>query len=220
MRNLILIGLEVVICYITLMFLSKKYKEDGIYIYCIIATIISCIMNFKNISIMGVSIPIGFGVTTSILIGANLIIQKRGQEEIKKYLLLVLISFLTSYCFFQLSSIIESSSYNFISNNSYNSIFNQNVKPNVALIISIMFSIWLESKLYYIIKKLKNKIILSNIFSLIITEFFENIIFILIAYLFEYKPIDIFLCIILRYIIKTSIGLIGTIPLYIANKYN
>ena len=71
-----------------------------------------------------------------------------------------------------------------------------------------------------IIKKLQNKIVYSNIFSIIIVEFFENILFVAIAFLFEYEVIDLFLCIILRYMIKTLIGLIGTIPLYIANRNN
>ena len=53
-----------------------------------------------------------------------------------------------------------------------------------------------------------------------VTEFFENIIFVIIAYLFEYPGIDIALCIIFRYMIKTIIGIMGTIPLYITGKNN
>ena len=41
----------------------------------------------------------------------------------------------------------------------------------------------------------------------------------LIAYLFVYQPVNIILCIIFRYMIKTLIGLLGTIPIYIANKF-
>ena len=78
----------------------------------------------------------------------------------------------------------------------------------------------MNSKLYYELKKIRNNIIFSNIFSIIIIELLDNIIFVLIAYLFEYELINIILCIIFRYMIKTIIGIIGTIPIYITNKFN
>ena len=220
MRNIILIIIEVIICYLSLIILAKKYKTDGIYIFGIIAVIISSIMNLKAISIMNVPIPLGFGVTTSILIGANLIVQNRGKEELKPYIILITITIIMTSLILYLASLTSDSNYNYLSNISFDGIFLQNMRVYLALIISLIFTIWLDSKLYYIIKKLQNKIVYSNIFSIIIVEFFENILFVAIAFLFEYEVIDLFLCIILRYMIKTLIGLIGTIPLYIANRNN
>ena len=220
MNNVLLIIIEVIICYVALILLHKKYKIDGILMIGIIMAIISTIMNLKTISVMNIPIPLGFGLTTAILIGANLIIQKYGKEELIPYLLLISITVIISSIILYLASLTDNSKYNYLSNISFNSIFFHNVRIYIALIISMIFTIWLDSKLYYIIKKIQNKIILSNIFSIIISEFFENIIFVVIAYLFNYEVIDLFLCIILRYIIKTLIGLIGTIPLYIASKNN
>ncbi len=219
-RNILLVVGEVIICYISLLVLSKKYKTDGIYVYAIIATFMSCIMSLKKISIMNVSVPIGFGVTTSLIIAGNLITQKRGKEELKTFLSLILVTALLSCCFLNLSGLMESSEYNKFANKSYDSIFTYNLRVYIALIISLIASTWVSSRLYYLIKRLQNKIILSNIFSIIIVELLENILFILIAYLFEYKVLDLILCLIFRYMIKTIIGLIGTIPLYIANKNN
>ena len=219
-RNILLVVGEVIICYISLLVLSKKYKTDGIYVYAIIATFMSCIMSLKKISIMNVSVPIGFGVTTSLIIAGNLITQKRGKEELRTFLSLILVTALLSCCFLNLSGLMESSEYNKFANKSYDSIFTYNLRVYIALIISLIASTWVSSRLYYLIKRLQNKIILSNIFSIIIVELLENILFILIAYLFEYKVLDLILCLIFRYMIKTIIGLIGTIPLYIANKNN
>lgn len=218
MINILLIIGEVIICYLALLILYKKYKTDGIYVFGIIAAMLSCILNLKRISIMNVPIPLGFGLTTSIIIGANLIIQKRGKEEIKNYLILTTISILASVIVLNLSAMTESSKYGILANESYNSIFLQNLRIYIALILSVVLSIWLDSELYSLVKKIKNKIIISNIFTIIIVNFFENALFVVIAYLFDYKVIDLFLCFILRYMIKTIIGLIGTIPLYIANK--
>ena len=218
MINVLLIIAEVIVSYLSLLLLSKKYKKEGIYIFAIIATFLSCLLNLKQISIMNVSVPIGFGITTAIIIGLNILIQQNGKEETNNYLLIILISAIASYLFLSISSMINESEYNLLANKSFDNIFTSNTRIYIALTISLLLSLYLDSKLYYIIKKLQNKIILSNVFSIIIIEFFENIIFVLFAYLFDYKALDLILCIIFRYMIKTIIGLIGTIPLYIANK--
>ena len=220
MRNILLIVAEVLICYIEIIILNKKYETDGLYVYAIIATFLSCIMSLKQIDILSIPVPIGFGVTTSLIIAGNIITQKRGPEEIKTYIVLILVTALVSCCFLNMSGLMESSDYNKYANKSYDSIFKYNLRIYIANIIAIITSVWLNSKLYYELKKIKNKILFSNIFSIVIVELLENIIFILIAYLFEYEAINIILCIIFRYMIKTFIGIIGTIPIYITNKYN
>ena len=218
MRNLILILAEVIICYIALLILHKKYKTDGVYVFGIIATFMSCIMSLKQIDIFSITVPVGLGVTTSIIIAGNLITQKRGPDELKTYITLILITILVSCCFLNLSGLMEASNYNKYANKSFDSIFKYNLRIYIALIVSLITSTWLSSKLYYLLKRLQNKIIISNIFSVIIIELLENITFCLIAYLFEEDALDLILCIIFRYMIKTIIGLFGTIPLYIANK--
>lgn len=220
MRNLLLIIAEMLVCYSLMLILSKKYKTDGLYVYGIIATFTTCIMSLKSIDIMNIPVPIGFASSISIIVAGNLITQKRGPEELKTYLSLILITSLVSCSFLNLSGLMEPSKFNEMANNSFNSIFKYNIRMYLALIFSIIISTYLSSKIYYLIKRLQNKIILSNIFSLIIVEFIDNVIFVLIAYLLSYETIDIILCIVFRYMIKTLIGLLGTIPLYISNKFN
>lgn len=220
MRNIILVALEVIICYTAILILNKKYKTDGLYVYAIIATFLSCIMGLKQIDLLSATVPIGFGVTTSLVIAGNIITQKRGPGEIKTYITLILVTALVSCCFLNMSGLMKSSDYNLYANKSYDSIFEYNLRVYIANIISLISSVWLTSKLYYELKRIKNKIIISNIFSIVIIELLENIIFVLIAYLFVHEPINIILCVIFRYMIKTLIGIIGTIPIYITNKFN
>lgn len=220
MRNILLIIVEMLVCYSLMLILSKKYKTDGLYVYGIVATFTTCIMSLKSIDIMNIPVPIGFASSISIVVAGNLITQKRGPEELKTYLSLILITSLVSCSFLNLSGLMEPSKFNEMANNSFNSIFKYNIRMYLALIFSITLSTYLSSKIYYLIKRLQNKIILSNIFSIIIVEFLDNIIFVLIAYLLSYETIDLVLCIVFRYMIKTLIGLLGTIPLYISNKFN
>ena len=219
MRNVILVILEVIICYTSILLLNKKYKTDGLYVYAIIATFLSCIMSLKQIDILSATVPIGFGVTMSLVIAGNIITQKRGPEEIKTYIVLILVTALISCCFLNMSGLMKSSDYNLFANKSYDSIFEYNLRVYIANIIAIITSVWLTSRVYYELKKIKNKIIISNIFSIVIIELLENIIFVLIAYLFEYEAVNLILCVIFRYMIKTIIGIIGTIPIYISNKF-
>lgn len=225
MRNAILILIEVIICYIAIIILNKKYKTDGLYAYAVIATFASCIMSLKQITILDkIDLPIGFGVTTSLIIAGNIITQKRGPQEITTFIILILVTALISCSFLNLSGLMESSDYNKYANKSYDSIFEYNLRIYIAAIISIITSTWVSSKLYYELKKINNKIIISNMFSVVIAELIENLLFVLIAYLFdpgkENIIFDIIFCIIFRYIIKTIIGLFGTIPIYITNKFN
>lgn len=219
MTNMLLIIAETIVSFIILLILLKKYKTDGIYVFGIIATILSCIIGLKKISIMEINIPLGFGITTAIIIGSNIITQKRGPQAIGTYIVLILITALLSCCFINLSALLTESNYNYLANMSYNSIFSFDLRYYLGLVISLITSIFVSSKLYYLLKRIANKIVLSNIFSIIIAEFVENIIFISITYTFDYKIIDIALCIVFRYTIKTLIGLFGTIPLYIGSKY-
>jgi len=219
MRNLILIVAEVIICYTSTLILNKKYKTDGLYVYAIIATFLSCIMSLKQIDLLSTTVPIGFGVTTSLIIAGNIITQKRGPNETNTYIVLILVTALVSCCFLNMSGLMESSDYNLFANKSYDSIFEYNLRVYIANIIAIITSVWLTSRVYYELKKIKNKIIISNIFSIVIIELLENIIFVLIAYLFEYEAVNLILCVIFRYMIKTIIGIIGTIPIYISNKF-
>ena len=220
MRNLLLVLAELLISYISLVIMAKKYKTDGIYVYTIIATIASCVMNLKEIELMNINIPLGLCVTSSIIVAGNLLTQLNGKDELKHYIITILMTGIITYLVIYLSKIIIISDYNYYANNSYDNIFDINIKSSLALIISILFGVWINSNLYYTIKRLKNVILYSNTLSVIITELFENIIFVILTYIFDYQPIDIFLCIIIRYIIKTTIAILGTLPLYIVNKDN
>lgn len=219
MKNLILIISETLVCYIGIIILNKKYKTDGLYVYGIIATFMSCIMSLKQIDLLNVKIPIGFGVTMSLFIAGNIITQNRGTEAIKTYITLIIVTALVSCCFLNLSGVLEASKYNEYANKSYDKIFEYNLRVYFANIISVLVSVFLGSKLYYTMKKINNRIIISNIFSIVIIEVLENILFILIGYLFDFEIMNLLLALIFRYMIKLIIGIFGTIPIYITNNY-
>ena len=100
----------------------------------------------------------------------------------------------------------------------YNNIFDNSLRIIFANAVTILYSLILNNKLYYYLKRMKNSIIISNIFSIIIIQFIASILFGVIAYTFIKEPIDIIKIIMIRYLVSLVVGLVGTIVI-ITTKY-
>lgn len=216
--NYILIIIEVVLSYLTLLLFHKKFKLDGIYYYIVMATILSNIMLLNTIDILTYPISVGFGITSSIVIATIILTHKRGPSELSKLIITIIISSIISYSYLTLSSYMGISDTNKYTNISYSIIFKNNIRIYLANTISLILSIYLSTKLYHTMKQIKNKIWISNIFTTVIVEFIESIIFCVIAYAFSLKVIDLIMVIVIRYVIRALIECLGTTVIYIDDK--
>lgn len=216
--NYILIIIEVLLSYLTLLLFHKKFKLDGIYYYIVIATILSNIMLLNTIDILTYPISVGFGITSSIVIATIILTHKRGPSELSKLIITIIISSIISYSYLTLSSYMGISDTNKYTNISYSIIFKNNIRIYLANTISLILSIYLSTKLYHTMKQIKNKIWISNIFTTVIVEFIESIIFCVIAYAFSLKVIDLIMVIVIRYVIRALIECLGTTVIYIDDK--
>lgn len=217
--NLLFLLIEVILSYIILLFVYKKYKEEGIYIWIIVILLISSIMSVKSIEINNVNIALGIGVSSSIYIANNILIQKKGTEHMKKITTIMLIISFIFICLLILSSGLPISDYNNISNLMYNNVIFSNIKFIIANIISIITAIYINNFLYYELRKVKNKIWISNIFSSLIFAFVESIIFVLITKFINGSLYVVMMTIVIRYILRLIILIIGTDVIYIANNF-
>lgn len=216
--NYILIIIEVFLSYLTLLLFHKKFKLDGIYYYIVMATILSNIMLLNTIDILTYPISVGFGITSSIVIATIILTHKRGPSELSKLIITIIISSIISYSYLTLSSYMGISDTNKYTNISYSIIFKNNIRIYLANTISLILSIYLSTKLYHTMKQIKNKIWISNIFTTVIVEFIESIIFCVIAYAFSLKVIDLIMVIVIRYVIRALIECLGTTVIYIDDK--
>ena len=216
--NYILIIIEVLLSYLTLLLFHKKFKLDGIYYYIVMATILSNIMLLNTIDILTYPISVGFGITSSIVIATIILTHKRGPSELSKLIITIIISSIISYSYLTLSSYMGISDTNKYTNISYSIIFKNNIRIYLANTISLILSIYLSTKLYHTMKQIKNKIWISNIFTTVIVEFIESIIFCVIAYAFSLKVIDLIMVIVIRYVIRVLIECLGTTVIYIDDK--
>lgn len=217
MNNITLLSIELIISIITMLLIYKVYKIKGLYVYSIVAFILSNIMSLKTISVYNFDTNLGIILFTTVFISNNIIIQKKGLEETKKLLLYIIACSIISYGILYITSLIGSSNINLFTNKSYDNIFINSARIYFANIVTILYSLLLNSKLYYSLKVIKNKIYISNLFTSIIAQFIASILFPIIAYAFIKSPVDIIKIIVIRYMISLIVSIIGTIVIYFAN---
>ena len=218
MSSLNLLIIELIICFIMLIIMYKKYKTDGLYAYSIVSLILSFYMSLKKVSIHYYDVNLGIIPLVMTFTSFNILIQKKGIEETKKLLLTVLSTTLISYFIFLLISYIDYSNINSFTSASYDNIFIDSLRIYFANTVTLLYGLLLNNKLYYYLKVMKNNILISNIFSTIIIQFVASILFGLVSYVFVIDMIDIIKIIMIRYLISLVVGILATIPIYIT-KY-
>ena len=218
MNSLNLLIIEAIICLIMLIVMYKKYKTEGMYIYTIVSLILSFLMSLKIVSVYDYDVNLGIIPLVTVFTSSNIIIQKKGIEETKRFLMTIMATTLISYFIFLLVSYMEPSNINLFTSASYDNIFADSLRIYFANIVTLLYGLLLNNKLYYYLKVMKNNILISNLFSTIIIQFFTSIIFGLVAYVFTYETIDIIKLIMIRYLISLVIGILSTIIIFIT-KY-
>lgn len=218
MISVTLLGIELITCIIFILFLYKKYTSLGLYIYTIASMILTCLMSLKTITIYDYDLNLGIIPFVTIFIVSNILIQKKGPEEMKTHLLVILSTTILSFIILLLVSLMASSKIALFTNASYDNIFDNSIRLLFANIVTMLYSLILNNKLYFYLKRMKNNIFISNVFSIIIIQFIASILFGIIAYTFVKDTIDIIKLIMVRYLLSLVVGLIGTIPIYIT-KY-
>lgn len=218
MSNITLLCIEAAICLLILLIIYKKWKIEGLYIYTVVSFILSNIMSLKTIEVYNFDINLGIIPFVTIFIASNIIIQKKGADEIKKLVLTIIGSTLVSYAILYLTKMTNSSTINLFTNKSYDNIFINSPRIYFANIVTMLYTLLFNSKLYYSLKKIKNKIWISNLFTSIIIQFIAAILFPILAYALIKEPIEIIKLVIIRYMISLIVSILGTFIIYIANK--
>lgn len=214
--NLLLI--EAILCSLILIIIYKKYKIEGLYAYATVLIFLTTIMSLKQVPINNYDINLGIIPFVMLFTISNIIIQKKGLEETKRLLLTTISTSLLSYIIILLISYTTPSNINLFTNASYDNIFADSMRMYFANIVTLLYSLLLNNKLYYYLKLIKNNIIISTIFSSIIIQFIASITFGLLAFIFTIETIEIIKIIMIRYLISLIISLISIILIY-TTKY-
>ncbi len=216
--NNVLFIIKIIILYLSLLLIYKKYKKEGLSYFIFILAILSSIILLKTVDIITFEVNLGLVFNILIFIGFNIIVQKHGPRETNKLMMMIFLGLIIGVIFLIIFSNLEGSNFNLLTNKSYDYVFGNALRIVIAGTLSLMGALSFNSILYYELRKIKNKIYISNILSTIISQFIECTLFITIAYLFKVNLSYMLKLIVGRYILKAVIGLIGTSVIYIAYR--
>lgn len=217
--NTLLLILESLFGVFSLIYLYKNYKYDGIYLWLLTFSSILGIISQKTVEIFELEVNLGIVINCLIFISSNILVQKKGPDEVNKVLSIIVLSNIIIFTFSIVSVLLSPSGVDEIENNAFNQLFNLNNRIYFSQIISLIISLWLNSMLYHQIRQIKNKIILSNTLSTIIIQFIECLLFCLLAYIFKVSILNVIELIVIRYIFKVIIGILGTGVIYAVNRF-
>lgn len=220
--NYIYLLIEVIFIFLIMMSFYKLGKKDGLFNYISFMSSILSIIMFKSINIFSFEADLGIPVLMALFVCSNIIIQRYGIDEVPKIIKSFAFSYIFTITILSITSLIGSSEYNLITNNTFNNLFGYNLE-NIRLIVSgllsVGFMLWYNAYIYYYIRKNKNKYLFSNIGSMLIIQFIESIIFVLIAYIGTFDINMLFGMVVIRYLLKVIIGFISLIPVSIILKF-
>ena len=219
--NYVYLLIEIVLVFLLMILFYKFGKKDGLFIYVgFMASILGIVM-FKSIDILSFEVNLGIPIVIAIFSCSNVIIQRDGIDETSKIIKCFAIPYIIVIVIFNLVSLITSSDYNTITNGAFDSLFGYdlgNLRLVVGGLLSIGFMLWYNAYIYYYIRKSKNKYLFSNIGSMLIIQFIESVIFVLIAYVGSFDINMLFGMIVIRYLFKVVIGSISLLPVSIILK--
>ena len=219
--NFLILLVESLLIYAMMFLFFKQERKEGLYIYIAILSGILSIVSYECVNIFGFEVNMGLPIIMGIFISNNLIIQRYGLDEVKRIIKTFVISGVLVYFFVNIIGFMMDSSFNIVTNATFDSLFSYNIRSVrvfISLVLSISFLLWYNGNIYYYIRRSRNKILFSNIGSILIIQFIESIMFIFIAYLFVYDITSLFGMLVIRYLVKVVLGAIGVIPLYVMAK--
>ena len=215
--NYILILLEVIFTFFLMFIFYKVGKKNGLYLYMVLMSSIASIIMFKTIDLFSFQVNLGIPIIMGLFICNNIIIQRFGIDEVKRIMTTSGIAYVVVGIIVSLLSLTINSDYVLTSNEVFNSLFGydiNNIRIFIGGFVSIMLMLWSSSYVYYYIRRSKNILWFSNIGTMLFIQMLESIIFVIISYIGEFDFTLLFGMIVIRYLIKIMIGMIGLIPVY------
>ena len=207
--------IEIITLFVLMVLFYKFGKKEGLFLYIsLMATLLNLFM-FKSVDILSFQIDLGIPFIIGIFICSNVIVQRYGIDEVKDIIKSFVIPYVITMFILSLVSLTGGSEYNIITNDSYDNLFSysiDSIRLNIGYLLSISFALWCNAYIYYYIRVNKNKYIFSNIGSLLVVQFIESIIFILITYVGHINITVLFGMLMIRYLFKVIIGTIGLLP--------
>lgn len=219
--NYIYLLIEVILIYLLMILFYRFGKKDGLFLYIGLMSSVLAISMFELIDIFSFQIDLVIPLIMGIFICSNIIMQRYGLDETKKIIKFFAVPYLVVTIMIGFFALLSTSEYTVTSGSNFNNLFNYDLSSfriMIGYLLSIGLMLWYNGYMYYYIRKNKNRLLFSNIGTTLIIQFVESIIFVVISYFGEFDINVIFSIIIIRYLLKVIMGIIGLIPINIIIK--
>lgn len=194
-----------------LVYLAHKYfGKEQFYLLGIIYAVVSFMLSFKLINILGVNINANVIFSSGLLLILYYFVNRYNEKESRRFIFTILASSLICMCLFMITTFMVPSIYDKMS------IFYQDlVLNNLAIVIlypiSLAIILFLSEYCFRELKKEEKKVMLKTIFTILGIIFIDTAIFVYFSYAFIIRFDTAIEIAIDNYLVKAVIVIISTL---------
>lgn len=205
--DIIIFLLLTVICFGLIYIIHKYFNKEEFYLLAIIYSVVSFLMSFKIIKLIGVNINTSIIFSSGLLIILYYFINRYEKKEIRKLISIIMISVLVSDFFFLITSFMIPSVYNSFASEYQNIVFNNSIIM-VLYPLSLFITLLISNYCFKELKLEKKNQLIKTLLTIVGLIFIDTFIFTYFSYAVLAR-FDIALKIALdNYLIKTFIMVI------------
>ena len=200
----------IILCY-------KYFGKNGLFLWIVVATIVSNIHTIKTIDLFGLETSLGTILYGSTFLATDILNYKYGLNESRKTIIYGFLSMIIMTIFMTLCLLYEPSVNDF-AQNSLTVVFSFNIRITIASLIAFGVSQFMDTLIFYKLQKKYNKLWLSNNVSTILCQGIDTIVFVSITYIGVINWNSIIEIMTSMYIFKFFIALLDTPFMYMSSK--
>ena len=218
MNNVLLIFINIIVCFSLVVLMEKIFKKEGLYIWICMALIMANILECKTIGLFNFTATAGNVLFASTFLATDIMSEKYSKKDAKKGVYLSIFAGITFIIISQLTLLFIPSSDDVV-NPAMKSLFAVSIRTTAASMLMFFISNMSDIYLYNKIKeKLPDKMWLRNNVSTITCNCIENYFFNTLAFIGIFPMSVIISIATTTTIIEIVIALCDTPFLYLSKK--
>ena len=208
--TLILSFISIILCY-------KYLGKNGLFLWIIVATLVSNIQTVKTVELFGLETSLGTILYGSTFLATDILNYKYGLKESRKTITYGFLSMIIM-TIFMIICLLYQPSVNDFSQESLSIIFSFNIRITIASLVGFCVSKFMDTLIFHKLQKKYKKLWLSNNVSTMFCQIVDTVIFTLITYAGTMNLNAIIEIMISMYIFKFFVALLDTPFMYLASK--
>lgn len=209
--------LTLFISFVTIILCYKYLGKNGLFLWIVVATIVSNIQTVKTINLFGLETSLGTILYGSTFLATDILNFKYGLNESRKTIIYGFLSMIIMTVFMEICLLYEPSTNDF-AQESLTTIFLFNVRITIASLIGFGVSQFMDTLIFHKLQKKYSKLWISNNVSTILCQAMDTILFTIITYAGKIEFNAIAEIMLSMYIFKFVIAILDTPFMYIASK--